>query len=278
VATLAQGALKVLRDDDVVAVLEQLVAQRAAKLEWSPMAGRLLQGVVEDGTHHKLVDLLVAEAHSWLLANGEIVVRLVTEQAPVWTPHWVDERVGRRVYQEVVRWVEEVRDDPRHSARLALDHLLARLADDLQHDPDTRARAEAVKERILAHPELRNATVAVWSTARRLLEEAIEDPDGELRRRIGSAVAELGGRLATDETLQHRVDAYVEDAVGYVVRSYATEVATVISDTVARWDGEDASRRIELHVGRDLQFIRINGTVVGALAGLAIHTLTVLLR
>jgi uncharacterized membrane-anchored protein YjiN (DUF445 family) len=136
---------------------------------------------------------------------------------------------------------------------------------------------EAIKDRLIAHPEMRKATVAVWSTARRLLLEAIEDPGSVLRRRIVEGLAGFGRQLAGDEPLQLRLDGYVADVTGYVVRNYATEVATVISDTVQRWDADDASRRIELQVGRDLQFIRINGTVVGALAGLAIHTVSVLL-
>jgi len=277
-ATLAGGALRVLKDDDVAVVLEQVVVRRVAETPWSPIAGQVLAGVVAEKTHHRLVDLVLEESYRWLRANREAVVRLVTDQAPDWTPQWLDERVGRRVYYEVERWVEEVRDDPNHRARLALDHMLDRFADDLQHDETTRARAEAVKERLLAHPELRRATMAVWSTLRRLLDEAIADPDGELRRRVAGGLAELGERLRDDAALQDRVDRYVQDGVGYVVRTYAGEVATVISDTVERWDGRDASRRIELHVGRDLQFIRINGTVVGALAGLAIHTATVLLH
>jgi uncharacterized membrane-anchored protein YjiN (DUF445 family) len=274
--TLAGGALRVLKDDDVVAVLDQVVVQRVATTPWSPVAGQVLAGVVEERTHHRFVDLVVNEAHRWLQANRDAVVRLVTDQAPEWTPQWLDERVGRRVYYEVERWVQEVRDDPEHRARRALDDMLRRFAHDLQHDDVTRARAEAVKERLLAHPELRRATVAVWSTVRRLLEEAVADPDGELRRRMATAVADLGARLREDEALQARVDHYVQDGVGYVVRTYAGEVATIISDTIERWDAQDASRRIELHVGRDLQFIRINGTVVGALAGLAIHAVTVL--
>ena len=276
--TLAGGALRVLKDDDVVAVLDQVVVQRVATTPWSPVAGQVLAGVVEERTHHRFVDLVVNEAHRWLQANRDAVVRIVTDQAPEWTPQWLDERVGRRVYYEVERWVQEVRDDPEHRARRALDDMLRRFAHDLQHDDVTRARAEAVKERLLAHPELRRATVAVWSTVRRLLEEAVADPDGELRRRMATAVADLGARLREDEALQARVDHYVQDGVGYVVRTYAGEVATIISDTIERWDAQDASRRIELHVGRDLQFIRINGTVVGALAGLAIHTVTVLVR
>jgi uncharacterized membrane-anchored protein YjiN (DUF445 family) len=277
-ATLAGGALRVLKDDDVVAVVEQAVVRRVATTPWSPVAGQVLAGIVAEGTHHRLVDLLVNEAHGWLLANRDAVVRMVTDQAPDWTPQWLDERIGQRVYYEVERWVEEVRGDPDHRARRALDNLLNRFAEDLQHDEATRARAEAVKERLLAHPELRRATVAVWSTVRRLLDEAIADPDGELRRRVAGGLTDLGERLRADAALQTRVDRYVQDGVGYVVRTYASEVATIISDTIERWDAQDASRRIELPVGRDLQFIRINGTVVGALAGLAIHTVTVLLR
>jgi uncharacterized membrane-anchored protein YjiN (DUF445 family) len=277
-AAAGRGVLGVLRDDDVAAVLEQVVLPRAAALPWSPVLGSLLDGVVDDGTHHRLVDLLLEEGKGWLEANREKVMNLVVEQAPGWTPQWVDNVIARRVYDELHRWLIEVAADSRHPARIALDDLLRRLAHDLHTDPKTQERVEGIKERLLAHPEMRRASVAIWSTVRRLLLEAIEDPDGELRRRIVSGLAGFGNQLAGDPVLQARLDGYVQDLVGYVVRNYAGEVATVISDTVQRWDADDASRRIELHVGRDLQFIRINGTVVGALAGLAIHTAVVLLN
>jgi uncharacterized membrane-anchored protein YjiN (DUF445 family) len=275
-AAAGRGVLGVLQDDDVAAVLEQVVLPRAAALPWSPVIAGLLDGVVDDGAHHRLVDLLLDEGRSWLEANQDNVLRMVIEQAPGWTPQWVDNRVARRVYDELHRWLVEIAADDRHPARIALDDLLRRLADDLRNDPRTQERVEQIKERLLVHPEMRRATVAIWSTVRRLLLEAIEDPDGELRRRIVSGLAGFGRRMADDSTLQARLDGYVQDLVGYVVRNYAGEVATVISDTVQRWDADDASRRIELHVGRDLQFIRINGTVVGALAGLGIHTVVVL--
>ena len=276
VAVAARATLRVLRDDDVIAVLEQAIIRRASALPASPLLGRLLAGLVQDGTHHRLVDLVLDELERWLVANRDTMVRLVTDQAPAWTPQWVDQRVGRRVYDEALRWVLEVRADHGHRARRALDDLLARFADDLQHDEATMIRTEALKDRLLRHPELQNATLAVWSTLRRLLLEAVDDPDGELRRRIIDGVLDLGKRLAGDAALQARLDRYIADGVGYVVREYAGELATVISETVRRWDAADASRRIELLAGRDLQFIRINGTVIGALAGLVIHAATVL--
>jgi uncharacterized membrane-anchored protein YjiN (DUF445 family) len=277
VAAAGRGLLTVLNDDDVASLLEQVVLTRVSALPLSPAAGKLIDGILDDGAHHRLLDILLDEALGWLEANQEAVMTLVTDQAPSWSPQWLDNRVARRIYNEIVRWVHEVRIDENHEARRALDDLLRRFADDLQHDERTQARMEALKQRLLNHPEMRRATVAVWSTVRRLLIEAIEDEDGELRARISAALLDLGRHLATDPNIQQRLDAYVAELAGYVVRNYAGEVATVISETVKRWDAAEASRRIELLAGRDLQFIRINGTVVGALAGVAIHTASVLL-
>jgi uncharacterized membrane-anchored protein YjiN (DUF445 family) len=274
----AGAALRVLRDDDVVAVLEHAVIRRVAQLPVSPVAGRLLEGVVEDGTHRALVDLLLDEAAAWLRDNRRTLVRIVLDRAPGWTPDWLDAAVAARVHHELSRWVAEVAADPGHRVRRALDDLLVRLADDLQHDPGTQTRAEALTERVLRHPRAVEATTALWATVRRLLAEAADDPDGELRRRIASGLEDAGRRLARDAALRERVDGYAVDAAGYAARNYAGEVAAVISETVARWDATDTATRIELHIGRDLQFIRINGTVVGALVGLALHTVSELVR
>jgi uncharacterized membrane-anchored protein YjiN (DUF445 family) len=275
-ATATRAALRVLRDEDVTAVLETAILRRVAALPWGPPMGRLLGQIVEDGTHHRLVDLAVDEAHGWLLANPDTIISIVADQAPAWSPKFVDEAVAGRAYRELVRFVREVQADPAHPLRQALDSLLARFADDLRTDPYTIHRVELLKERLLTHPDVREAVASIWSTARRLLLDAIDDEHGELRRRTTAGLADLGHRLAADLVLQAKVDGYLADAAAHAAGAYSSEVATVISDTIARWDGQEASRRIELQVGRDLQFIRINGTVVGALAGLAIHTISVL--
>jgi uncharacterized membrane-anchored protein YjiN (DUF445 family) len=243
---------------------------------WSPPAGRLLVRVLEDKTHRRLVDLAVVELHAWLLDHEDVVTRLVLERAPAWTPVWLDERVARRAYREALQWVSDVREDPEHRVRIAVDDALGRLAKDLQDDPETIARAEELKERLLANPGVRDALASLWTTARTVLVEATQDPASDLRLRTVAGLAAFGRRLAADVGLQASVDRYLTDAVGHVVSTYRDEVGGIISETVQRWDGQEASRRIELHVGRDLQFIRINGTVVGGLVGLAIHTVAVL--
>jgi uncharacterized membrane-anchored protein YjiN (DUF445 family) len=139
------------------------------------------------------------------------------------------------------------------------------------------ARAEALKVRVMAHRQIGVSAVVAWDALRTALLGALADADGQLRRRGVAALSELGERLLIDPDLRHRVDGHAADAIGFVVSTYGHEIAQVISQTVDRWDGKEAAERIELHVGRDLQFIRINGTIVGGLAGLAIHTLNVLL-
>jgi uncharacterized membrane-anchored protein YjiN (DUF445 family) len=109
---------------------------------------------------------------------------------------------------------------------------------------------------------------------RRVVLEAVDDPDGELRRRATEAVRAFGERLGSEPELQTKVDGWLADLAAHVANGYRGELTTLITDTVDRWDGRETARRIELHVGRDLQFIRINGTVVGALAGLLIEALT----
>jgi uncharacterized membrane-anchored protein YjiN (DUF445 family) len=270
-ARALRGAVDVLRDEDLRAVLEPVVLRRLAALPVGPTLGRLLAQVVADKAHHRLVDLVVAAVDDWLAANREQVIDLVARQAPAWSPEFVDRAVATRIYAELARVSAEVRAQPEHAIRQALDRLLARFADDLSNDPATIERASGVLESLLAQPEVRRAFGDVISAGRRLLLEMVDDPDGELRARLSGALADLGRRLDTDDVLRARVDAIVADAAGYVVTHYRDELTRTITDTVERWDGVETARKVELAVGRDLQFIRINGTVVGALAGVIIH-------
>ena len=221
--------------------------------------------------------MVVGELHDWLERHEDVVTALVRDRAPAWTPTWVDDRVAGRTYREALRWVSDVQADPRHRVRLAVDDVLLGLAENLQLDPATQARALELQQRLLEHPGLREAVETLWATARAVIEEATRDENSDLRRRLVLGVESFGTRLAADPALQATLDRYVQDGAAHLVTSYRDEVATVVSETIERWDGQEASRRIELHVGRDLQFIRINGTVVGGLVGVLIHTVTVTL-
>ena len=271
------AALPKLGDADVTAFVEGSLLPRFAEEPLSPIAGHFLKSVVDDGAHHALFDLLMVEAYDWLAENRETLGEVVGPRAPRWSPRWVDAIVIDRIHREALTWLAGVRDDQHHPARKAVDRLLDQLAEDLQHDPEMMERFEAFKRRMLTHPDMGTSLTAVWDAVRTALIGAISDPDGPLRTRGTQLIKDLGTRLQTDDDLRGRIDARASEAVGYVIRTYGTEIVSVISDTIERWDGREAAERIELHVGRDLQFIRINGTVVGALVGLLIHTFTQLL-
>ncbi|WP_329019474.1 DUF445 domain-containing protein [Streptomyces sp. NBC_00690] len=272
VSTALRGALTVLRDSDVQAVVGEAITRRANSVEVAPGVGKTLEKVVADGAHHRAVDLICARAHDWLVTHSDSVMDAVEGGAPGWTPRFVDRKVGERVYRELLRFVTEMRDMPGHPARGAIDRFLTDFASDLQSDTDTRARVERMKSDLLARSEVQDVIASAWSSVRAMIISAAEDDRSELRLRARASLLSLGARLATDERLQRKVDGWVEDAAVYVVTTYRGEITSLISDTVAGWDAEHTSRKIEAHIGRDLQFIRINGTVVGALAGLVIYS------
>ncbi len=266
-----------VRDEDIAVLVTEEMLPRLADEPLSEVAGRLLEEIVAEQAHHGLVDLALNETHRWLGANPDRVIAAIGKRAPEWTPQWLDEVVARRIHLELLAWVEEIRDDTDHPARRAFDDLLADLARDLQSDPATIERAERLKRRMLATPQVATTLVSLWQAVRRALLVTLEDPESLVRGRAVAALAAFGRRLEAEEPLRSRFDGYASDAAAYIVATYGTEMATVITDTIERWDGEEAARRIELHVGRDLQFIRINGTLVGGLTGLVIHALTQLL-
>ncbi|MGW2495485.1 DUF445 domain-containing protein [Streptomyces pseudogriseolus] len=274
VSAALRGALTVLRDSDVQAVVGEAITRRANTQEIAPGMGKMLERIVADGGHKRAVDVVVARAHDWLVLHSDTVMDAVHGGAPGWTPKFVDRKVGERVYKELLRFVTEMRDMPGHPARGALDRFLTDFATDLQSDTDTRARVERLKGDILARSEVQDLIASAWTAVRGMIVSAAEDERSELRLRLRASLLSLGARMSLDPKLQGKVDGWLESAAVYVVTTYRKEITSLITDTVASWDAEHTTKKIEANVGRDLQFIRINGTVVGSLAGLLIYTIS----
>ncbi|MFH8573444.1 DUF445 domain-containing protein [Streptomyces sp. NPDC017993] len=273
-STALRGALTVLRDSDVQAVVGEAITRRADAQEIAPGIGAMLGRVVAEGGHRRVVDLVCGRAHDWLVEHGDSVMTAVSGGAPGWTPRFVDRRVGDRVYKELLRFVTEMRDMPEHPARGAVDRFLTDFAEDLQTDPETRQKVERLKSEVLGRGEVQDLIASAWGSVRAMIVAAAEDEHSELRLRVRAALLSLGQRLAVDGRLQDKVDGWLEGAAVYVVTTYQGEITSLITDTVAGWDATHTSKKIEAHIGRDLQFIRINGTVVGALAGLCIYSVS----
>ncbi|MFK4851517.1 DUF445 domain-containing protein [Microbacterium sp. ZW T6_19] len=272
-AAIATAILNALSDDDVRDLITDLAREHLVDPEWGTPAGVWLERIVQADAHHGAVDLAVDSIATWLDANAVAFNGLISRRLPSWVPKLAHRFVDDTAYNEAVRFIHAVQGDPQHPARLAIDGYLARLADNLQHDPATRAKLENAKSTLFDSPRVGALAAEAWNTAKNGLLAALADRDSGLRRRIAQALQEVGERLTTDSALQHRVDTWVSDAAVFVVDRYRHDIASIITDTVERWDPAETTEKIELMVGRDLQYIRLNGTIVGALAGLTIFSI-----
>ncbi|MCK0175713.1 MULTISPECIES: DUF445 domain-containing protein [Mycobacteriaceae] len=281
VATEASTVLRVLvemlRDDDVQQVLDRMIIKRIAEPQWGPPVGRVLSQLLAEGRQEALIQLLADRAFEWSLNAGEVIERVIERDSPQWSPRWMDHLVGDRIHRELMDFTDKVRRNPDHELRRSATRFLFEFADDLQNDDATIQRAENVKEQIMARDEVARAAETAWTAAKRIILESVDDPSSTLRARIADTVIRIGESLRDDADLRTKVDNWIIRGAQHIVSGYGAEITTIVTDTVQRWDAEEASDRIELHVGRDLQFIRINGTVVGSLAGLVIYSIAQLL-
>lgn len=276
-ATVLRVLVELLRDEDVQHVIDRMIVRRIAEPQWGPPVGRVLGTLLAEHRQEALLQLLADRAFEWSLNAGEIIQRVVERDSPTWSPRFVDHLVGDRIHRELMDFTDKVRRNRDHELRRSATRFLFDFAHDLQHDPVTIARAEAVKEQLMARDEITNAAATAWQTLKRLVLEGVDDPSSALRTRIADTVVQVGESLRDDAALRDKVENWLIRAAQHLVAQYGVEITAIITETIERWDADEASRRIELHVGRDLQFIRINGTVVGALAGVVIYAVSQLL-
>ena len=276
VSDVAAIALGKVRDEHVADLVSQAFVPRFREEPISPLLGSTLMEVLRDDLHHAVVDLAVDEMHQWLMENPEAFTRVLEDRAPWWAPPKLNDAVTSRLHLQALAWLEDIRDDPHHRAREALDSMLGQLAHDLLNDAETQARTEAFKVRLLEHPQVVTTAISLWKAMRAALLSSIQDREGAVRQRLLVELSDFAQRLREDDALRTRLDETAADVTVFMIERYGAELTTVITHTIERWDGKEAARRIELHVGRDLQFIRINGTIVGGLVGVVIHAVSLL--
>ncbi len=271
------NALAAVNPKDAEAVLKAAVIDEVAAPQWGPPAGRVLEQLIEEGKTEPVIDQAVAWLYRKSVNAGPVIERMVGERAPSWAPSFVNELIGDRVHRELTQWAWQVHTQPNHEAREALRNFLTKLATDLQHDPATIAKVEELKADLLASQAVEKAPAMLWSSASNNLIAAARDENSLLRTKIAETARSYGEKIVADQSLQAEMSNRLEKAVVFLADNYAGEITAIISETVQRWDADEASDKIELMVGRDLQFIRVNGTVVGSLAGLVIYTVSTLL-
>lgn len=271
---LLANVLASLDEAEAAAVLDRMVIARLTEPDWGPPAGRFLSRLLDEDRDGPILQEIADVAHEKALGSLDVIDRFLGEKAPVWAPRFVNELVGEKVYRELVDLTWDIKMDASHPARLAVRRHLRRFADDLQNDPAMVAKVEGVKADLVTSAPMADAGLSLWRSVRKSLTEAAGDRESVLRLKIAETAVRYGRALVEDADLRGRVDRRITDSAAFVARNYAGEITSIISETVERWDADEAADKIELMVGRDLQFIRINGTLVGALAGLAIYSVS----
>ena len=273
-AELAAQVLESLDRDRLGNQVRGGLFRQIDKLEVSPLLGQMLKTTIADQRHMPVIDSLVRWAGLTLEDNEGLIRDLIHRRANAvlrWTG--LDENLANSVLDGLYKLLAEVIVDPLHPLRAKIEEGLAKLADDLQNDPELRGRVERMKGELVGNPAVSTWWQGVWERLRTGLLDRLRRPAGEASSQLGEALQELGRHLRDDPALQQQINRFARRTlVGISVR-YGDKIVQLVSETVKRWDGATISGRIEGAVGRDLQFIRVNGTLVGGLVGVVLHVI-----
>jgi uncharacterized membrane-anchored protein YjiN (DUF445 family) len=277
-ADVADGIVAVvdlLHDDDVHTALERIVREQVDAVPLAPVAGRVLRFLTEDGRHDKVLDAALTGLDRYLEAHHDELRERLGWHVPWWIPLAVEDRIYERLFEAARDALRGMATNPEHHLRRELDARLVQLAVELETSPSMRERGEQLKLELLSQPQLRDWVATLWNEAKERLRASASDPGSELRRSLERGISALGTRLRDDPMFATAAENWLESLVRYVARHFDTEVSSLVSGTIARWDADETARRLELLLGPDLQYIRINGTIVGGLAGVVLHAVAV---
>lgn len=274
-SALSAGA-QVLKDEDVQELIDHAVEEGIRKTRIAPVAGKLLSVVTEDNRHQELLNEAIVLIARTVEQNRDLIRERVQRESPWWVPTVVDEKVYRKILSSIERTLVEVRDDPNHPLRARFDQALRTFIENLQHSPQTAQRAEELKNEFLDTEAVRRFSASLWQDAKAALLRYAEHSEETMQEgsAMERALTTFGETVLSDPKLVQKVDELITDFAAFLVQRYQDDIAELITHTVQNWDAEATAQRLELAIGRDLQFIRINGTLVGALAGLLIYTIS----
>jgi uncharacterized membrane-anchored protein YjiN (DUF445 family) len=276
-ADLVVMVAEAVREEDVQRVLTAELTRAADAVEVAPLAGRALRIIIAEGHHDGLFNGIVSSADRYLADHYAELRGLFEAESPRWVPDAVYRRAFDRLYTGLRHRLAAAVADPDDEARHQFEEWIRGLPDRLETSPELRERGERVKRDVLDSAALREWSSSLWKQAKDTLRTQAADPESELRRRLGSALAAGGRRLGSDRRLQDSLARVIESGARALADQFRDELAGLVTGTIQRWDAAETSSQLELLLGRDLQFIRINGTVVGAGVGLALHAIVLAL-
>lgn len=277
-ARLAADMLEALDQERLGGMAKGAIAARLRAIEVSPLLGQALTAAMANDRHLPLLDAMIRWASRTLIANEHLIRDIVHARAGSvmrWTG--LDETLANKIIEGLHKLITEMAEDPGHPLRLRAEEGLARFAEDLQSKPELRARVEALKGEMLENQAFQRWIDGLWESSRAALLRMARDPERVLGGKLGEALRQFGGTLQEDARLADTINRFARRAAVGAAADYGDGIVRLVSDTIRGWDARTVTGRLENAVGRDLQYIRINGTLVGGLVGVAIHALDTLL-
>lgn len=271
---LARGVsagANVLRDEDVDHLIGHALLERIRQTPVAPLLGRFLALLTADNRHQALLDQVIRLTAKGLSENQDLIRQRVDKETPWWVPGAVDEKITKRIVEALEATMRDVQEDPGHPLRQRFDAAIDDFIVRLQASPEVILRAERIKDEVLNAQAVKQLSGAIWRDTKAALTRYAESPDEVNTEAIERGLRGIGQAIQSDPALMQKIDRWIIEAAIAVIERYQDEVGQLIATTVQRWDPVATSRRIELAIGRDLQFIRINGTLVGGLAGMLLY-------
>jgi uncharacterized membrane-anchored protein YjiN (DUF445 family) len=268
------AVVKVMKDEDVQGLIERNLASRLRSTPIAPLLGKGLSLVMSGNREQELLNGALKLGAHLLRENKTDLMSKISRETPWWLPPTVDRAIYEKIVEATDKVLQEVSNDPKHPLHQKFSEVMDQFVEDLQTSPDVAAREEAWKEELLQQPVVQEFASSLWQDIKTLLLEYDTHPDSDIRQPIQRGLIRFSEAVLENETMVDKINGWLEGGALHLIREYGHEVEQLISQTISNWDAEETSRKIELHVGKDLQFIRINGTLVGGLVGLVIYTIS----
>jgi uncharacterized membrane-anchored protein YjiN (DUF445 family) len=263
-----------LDDERLGGIVKGAISTRLRKMELSPLLGHALASAINEERHVPMLEAAIRWTARALDANEQLIREMVRKKA-----NWVlklaglDEKLADSVIEGLRKLTIEMSTDPAHPIRIKVEEALAQLANDLQARPETRERVERIKEQLLDNQSVNLWLDALWQKGREAVIKAARNPDAVLAGKVGEVLKSMGGTLEKDKRIRGAINEFARRAVVGMAASYGGSIVKLVSETVRGWDAQTVTNRLEAAVGRDLQYIRINGTLVGGLVGLLLRVI-----
>jgi uncharacterized membrane-anchored protein YjiN (DUF445 family) len=275
-AVVATFLFRSLNDQQLQRLVQVMLRRRLREVELAPALATLLGVLRQNGAHQQLFDHALEVVRHYISARQEQILEIVEQRSRWWVPRQIDRKVAGEIAAGLIAYIDDLRNRD-HDARRSFDAAIERLIADLRDSPAYRAKINEMRDRVLSAPQVNEYFSTLWQSLRGTIEEELGRPNSRVRQAMSGVLRAIGTAIAEDPEVQARMDKRVEEAVFALIVPWRKDIGHFVSDVVRSWETSTIVDRVELAVGKDLQYIRVNGTLVGAAVGCAIFALTELL-